>query len=371
MRKLLLLMAVILPIAVSAQQTTQSWSYDGQQRQYIRYVPPSYDGLSPLPVVFVFHGLGDNMGNMYGIGMNLVADTAKFIVIVPQALADPLAGTAWNSQAGINGLFFPNANVDDVGFVMAIIDTLSAQYEIDASRIYATGFSMGGFFTNRLACEHPDVFAAVASVSGTIGGGLNCQPSSPVRIAHFHGTADATVGYDENAFGMSVDEWFEHWQQINGCGNDVVEYALPDVANDNLTVDYKFAAECEEGSEVVHYRVNGAQHVWLGPNNDIFYTTEIWRFFLGVRPSAATGIVTNEPSPMGLWPNPTTDFVRIQLPSHFTQVKVTVTDITGRSTLEESMPVDGNIDLSSLGSGVYTLRAITSEGVFVGQVVKE
>jgi len=371
MRKLLLLMAVILPTTVNAQQTTQSWSYDGQQRQYIRYVPASYDGESPLPVVFVFHGLGDNMNNMYGIGMNLVADTAKFIVIVPQALADPLAGTAWNSQAGINGLFFPNANVDDVGFVMAIIDTLSVQYEIDASRIYATGFSMGGFFTNRLACERPDVFAAVASVAGTIGSGLNCQPSSPVRIAHFHGTADATVGYDENAFGMSVDQWFAHWQQANGCGSDVVEYALPDVANDNLTVDYKFAAGCEEGSEVVHYRVNGAQHVWLGPNNDIFYTTEIWRFFLGVRPSAATGIHTNEPSPMHLWPNPTADEIRIQLPANVTGFRVWVMDISGRTVLDEPLAADGRICLSNLGSGIYTLRASTSAGVFFGRIVKE
>lgn len=362
---------MLLSVNSFAQQSTQSWTYGGLQRQYIRYVPPSYDGDSPLPVVFVFHGLGDNMNNMYGIGMNLVADTAKFIVIVPQALTDPLAGTAWNSQAGINGLFFPNANVDDVGFVMAIIDTLSAQYEIDASRIYATGFSMGGFFTNRLACERPDVFAAVASVAGTIGSGLNCQPSSPVRIAHFHGTADATVGYDENAFGMSVDEWFTHWQQANGCGNDVVEYALPDVANDNLTIDYKFVTGCEEGTEVAHYRVNGAQHVWLGPNNDIFYTTEIWRFFLGVRPSAATGILAGDPTPMRLYPNPTTDDVRIQLPDHFTETHVSVTDISGRTVLERPLAADGSISLSSLGSGLYTLRAITSGSVFVGRVVKE
>lgn len=371
MKNVLLFLSFLMPVLAIAQQTTQSWVFGGQQRQYIRYVPPSYDGEAPLPVVFVFHGLGDNMNNMYGIGMNFVADTAKFIVIVPQALTDPLAGTAWNSLAGINGLFYPNANVDDVGFVMAIIDTLSAQYNVDDSRIYATGFSMGGFFTNRLACEHSDVFAAVASVAGTIGSGVNCNPTSPLRIAHFHGTADATVGYDDNAFGLSVDEWFANWQLANGCDNGVVEYPLPDVANDNLTIDYQYATSCNGGSEVVHYKVNGAQHVWLGPNNDIFYTTEIWRFFLGVRPSAATGIFVNDIAPLFIWPNPTAGEIHLSIPSHISEGLVVVTDITGRKMLETPLPTDGLIGLSEFGAGTYMLRVVNRDGVFVGRIMKE
>lgn len=356
---------------INAQQTTESWMYEGVNREYIQYVPAIYDGSVPVPVVFVFHGLGDSMEGMYTVGMNFVADTANFIVIVPQALTDPLAGTAWNSLAGIAGVYFPNEDVDDVGFVMAMIDSLGASFNVDMSRIYATGFSMGGFFTNRLACERPEVFAAVASVAGTVGGGLDCNPSQPLRIAHFHGTTDQTVGYNDNLFGSSVPEWLDIWQQANGCTGLMSEDPLPNPANDNITIDYLRNSGCEDASEVVLYRANGAGHVWLTPANDIFYTTEIWKFFLGIQPQLATTVFEQEENQMGIYPNPSINELWLEVPDNFVPGVISIYDNMGRLATTQPYQNGRPINILNLSAGFYFIVADGEQGSLKARFIKQ
>ena len=127
----------LFPLLASAQVSTQSFNFGGVNRSYIRYVPSGYDANVPTSVVFALHGLGDNMNNFTGIGMHAVADTHTFIVITPQALVDPLLqSSAWNSGAGAFGVQL-NSNVDDVGFMLAILDSMQANYYIDSTRVFA------------------------------------------------------------------------------------------------------------------------------------------------------------------------------------------------------------------------------------------
>lgn len=366
------LLLLFLSFSTAAQQTTENIAFGGEVREYIQYVPPVYDGSEPVPIVFCFHGLGDSMENFYNIGMNFVADTANFIAVFPQALSDDLFNiTAWNSGAGYLG-FYLNDDVDDVGFVMAMIDTLSAEYNIDPSRIYATGFSMGGFMSNRLACEQTDVFAAVASVAGTVGEGLTCQPAIPIRIAHFHGTTDATVGYEQNNFGMSVPEWFSFWQSANECIGTPQEDPLPDTADDGYTIDYTRNGACEGGAETVLYTVNGLGHEWLTPANDIFYTTEIWRFFLGIQPQLATGIASNEAKPLKVYPNPARDQLTIALPSSGgNDLSAELINMAGK-VFPLQLHRNGNRADCTLGgvpTGSYALRVIDSESVYTARII--
>lgn len=363
-----------LLISIAAQQTTQSWDFDGVERKYIQYVPANYNGSEAVPVVFCFHGLGDTMGNFFGIGMDDVADTANFITIFPQALVDPsTSSTAWNAGAGFFG-FFPNPDIDDVGFVLAMLDSLDSQYNIDLKRIYATGFSMGGFFTNRFGCEHPDVFAAVASVAGTIGSGMVCEPESPLRIAHFHGTNDSTVGYADNIFGLSVPEWQDSWVSSNGCMGETEGGLLSNSANDGYTVDYERYGNCEGNSEVVLYTVNGADHVWLTAANDISYTTEIWRFFMGIQPTlATTGIAEHGYQKASAYPNPASEIVHIELPQnktgHITSAKLV--DMTGKS-IDVILEWSGSkavLDVSNLSAGLYVLQISEEKIAYTARIV--
>ncbi len=380
MKKLFL--SAICAICVSntwSQTTTHTWDFDGATRKYIQHVPSIYDGSEAVPLVIVLHGLGDNMNNMAQVGFHQVADTANFIVVTPEALVDQAftGSTAWNSGAGAFGISL-NGNVDDVGFLSAIMDTMIANFNIDEGQIFATGFSMGGFMTNRLACELNDRVSATASVAGTIGGTLTCTPGQAVRTCHFHGTTDTNVGYGtdgggtmDNTFGNSVTQWINFWASNNGCGDITLEGQFPNTANDGYTVDYIEYAGCEDNSRVVHYKVNGADHVWLGPNNDVFYTTEIWKFFMGQSPTnlIASGIQENTIATIGIYPNPTSDILTIENPNANIR-NVSVFNTVGQFVKEYSAD-SRSVDVSALESGIYQIMVATDKGIFSNSFVKQ
>ncbi len=381
MKKFLLsVFTAMMAFTALAQQTTITWNYDGVNRKYIQYVPSIYSGNEAVPLVIALHGLGDNVANFQGVGFQEVADTANFIVVYPEALVDQLftGSTAWNSGAGLAGISL-NSNVDDIGFISALIDTVSAHYNIDPNRVYATGFSMGGFMSNRLACELNDRIAAIASVAGTIGGTLSCDPGQAVPACHFHGTADAQVGYgtagggaQNNTFGNNVADWIAFWNQNNGCGSVTLEGQFPDLASDNLTVEYVEYAGCTDATRVVHYKVNGAGHTWLfRPNNDIDYTVEIWKFFLGLSPSnlVPASVADNGLRTIGVYPNPATDVLRLENISS-SMSSVAVFDVAGQRVQEWNGQLN-TIDVSGLKPGFYQLLVATEDGVYQNSFVKE
>jgi polyhydroxybutyrate depolymerase len=128
MKKIYLFVLVtLLATGIFAQYSTRSFTFGGVTRQYLLYIPAAYDGSKAVPFVMALHGLGDNMNNFAGINFNSIADTANFIFAIPQALVDTVlsGSTAWNSGAGEFGITL-NPNVDDVGFLNALIDTVSA-----------------------------------------------------------------------------------------------------------------------------------------------------------------------------------------------------------------------------------------------------
>lgn len=374
-----LIFAMCFSVVGFAQQTI-SWDYDGTTRKYREYVPSSYDGSTPVPLVIALHGLGDNIANFSGVGFQLVADTAGFITVYPEALVDALTGsTAWNSGAGLAG-FSLNANVDDVGFINALIDTVSTHYNIDQSRVYATGFSMGGFMSNRLACELNDRIASIASVAGTIGGVLTCNPGTEIPVCHFHGTTDTQVGYGtpegstDNTFGSNVSDWISFWTNNNGCANVVLEGQFPNTYSDGYTIDYIEYGGCTNDNRVVHYKVNGADHTWLPDNQngtDIFYVFEIWKFFLGLSPDnlSGVGITDVEIESVGVYPNPTTGIIQLEnLESKI--LNISVFNSMGQKVLDTS--ANGRaIDVSGLDNGVYQLMVATEKGLYSNSFIKE
>lgn len=357
----------LLPLLSTAQQTTHNVSHGGANRSYIRYVPTVYDPNVQTPVVFALHGLGDNMNNFTGIGMHALANINNFIVITPQALTDPLLqSSAWNSGGGAFGVQL-NANVDDVGFILSILDSLQANFNIDSNRVYSCGFSMGGFMSHRLACESNGKIAAIASVAGTIGTYNNCSPTQAVPVIHFHGTADGTVGYATNSFGMDAEATAEFWANNNGCDvqNGPDTTYLPDVANDGYTIEHFRYNSCDPNGAVELVKVIGADHVWLGPNNDIFYTEEIWKFF-----SRGTILATPDREALldfSLAPNPTQHRTRVSFTLEAPErVRLRLFDLQGRQVKELSLAgASGNneveIELSDLAKGMYSLQ-ISAEG---------
>jgi polyhydroxybutyrate depolymerase len=235
---------------------------DGQQgitRQYKVHVPADYDRNAPTPVVFCFHGLGQNavMFCVDGAGMVEKSDQAGFILVMPNGNQNQ-----WNA-----GTCCANSTaLDEVAFVRAIFQELGTHVNVDLDRVYATGLSNGGFLSYRLACQASDIFTAVAPGAGALtandlGWGNSssdfpeCAPSKPVSVLHMHGTADGIVPYELQARSL------ERIAGLNGCGTATAPAPAPKSSGDTTCVSY---SGCPAGVEVTGCTVQGGGHVWFG-----------------------------------------------------------------------------------------------------------
>jgi len=350
-----------------AQSINDTITWQNSNRAFITYVPSSYSITDTVPLVFALHGLGDIASNFESfMGMNAVADTANFIVVYPQALVDPLTNNQTAFSSGIN--FF--SGVDDVGFVNALIDTLVSQYNIDTTRVYATGFSMGGFMTHRLACQLSDRLTAAASVSGQMAMSIppNCNPVKEIPLMHIHGTADGTVrynGYDSLQM-LSVDSTLAIWQMNNGCTSEpTLVYSLPNNAPDNfITTVYRWI-DCNNNSEILLYKVDSADHQWFyEPASDFNAATEIWKFFMRHPNNGLTTSISNtltNTENLSIYPNPSSDIITI----YSTQdEEIIISDVMGRSVLITISSENMIVDVSEWSNGMYFIQSNGQTKIF-------
>jgi polyhydroxybutyrate depolymerase len=233
----------------------------GYARDSLLHVPPSYDPSTGTMLVLNFHGFSSNAPEQVSLtAMNPVADAKGFLVAYPDGL-----GSGWNGGDCCTEL--QPGTVDDVQFTKDLLALIESQYCIAPDRIYATGFSNGGFLSHRLACAMADTFAAVAPVSGVLGiPPVDCQPSRPIPVLHIHGTADPVVPYDGGPalkllppiVFRSVADTLTFWRGANGClGASSVTYQKGDAT----CVQW---ADCQDGVDVNLCTLSGDGHQWPG-----------------------------------------------------------------------------------------------------------
>ena len=368
-----------LATLVHGQFTMHTIWHQGLVRGYRQYIPSTLPRSAKVPLVIALHGIGDTILQFSGGGLEYYSDTAHFLLVVPQALRDPRSGAAtWNSGATFQGMVL-NGGVDDVGFIKALIDTLSLQRNIDQDRIYICGFSMGGFMAYRLACELSDRVAAIASVAGDLGNGFSCRPSRAIPILDLHGTADSAVGYAANFYGLSTTATLALWSANNGCGRWPDTLHLPDLSNDGYTVDRIVWRNCNHEFGIEHFKVMNAGHVWLSHYNDIDYTKEIWRFFHQYsRTSGFVGIANQPPIvDFAFSPNPVLDRLAINFSlAQSEQIRWRLCDLNGQVLLQglEYGWVGPNVialDLEDLPAGLYALQIQGRRWIKQGRVMVE
>ncbi|HIA37246.1 MAG TPA: T9SS type A sorting domain-containing protein [Flavobacteriales bacterium] len=265
----------------TANAQTYSFVHDSVSRSYIVHLPPSYTPCNTYPLVINMHGYGSAAAQeQFYTEMDAVADTANFIVVYPNGVAN-----SWNSGQ----TWSYNQGIDDVSFISALIDTIAANYSIDTTMVYACGMSNGGYMSYRLACELENKIAAIASVTGVMSDSIynNCQTDRPVPILHMHGTADPTVAYNGTPGNTAVETGIDWWVQNNNCPGTPTITNIPDLSmTDGCTVDKYFYGPCDFASEVVLFKIIGGEHTWPGvsiiigvTNQDIDGSGEIWKFF--------------------------------------------------------------------------------------------
>ena len=272
----------------------RSLDCDGRSRTYLVHAPPSYDASKAAPLVLVLHGGGTNAKTMVRFcSLNETADSGGFLAVYPSGTGRNPNWLTWNAGNCCGDAM--RQDVDDVGFIRALLDDLAGVAEIDLNRVYATGMSNGGMMAYRLASELSDRIAAIASVSGPVATDT-CRPTRPVSILHFHGTADEFTPYaggrgpkslKQTEF-RSVDSSVRCWVEANGCPPRAAESLISE-SGDALTIERRCWSPGEEGSEVVLYTIHGGGHTWpgriplaayLGPAATAISANDlIWEFF--------------------------------------------------------------------------------------------
>lgn len=247
---------ILAASTASAANRVEVFRLEGKLRKATVHLPPRIRGVAP--VLVVLHGGGMTARQTQAtLGIDRPANRYGFVTVYPQGIDNH-----WNDGRGFS-------EVDDVGFLSAVLDRVEARYPVDQARVYFTGPSNGGLMSFRVACELSGRIAGVAPVIASMPKPLTlpsrCLAARPLDVLMIAGTADTFVPYyggAVNVFGeergevIGAPQSFELWRARNACAEGTgEERAHPGF------IEHR--ASCAEGS-VTLLEVPGGGHRWYG-----------------------------------------------------------------------------------------------------------
>lgn len=370
----------IMLLATNMQAQTTSILHDGLTRTYTVRLPGSYNGIQPLPLVIAMHGgFGSGLQLENQSRLSLKGEAEGFIVVYPDGTqGGALNFRTWNA-GWCCGPSVTN-NVDDVGFINALLDEVIAAYAVDTTRIYATGMSNGGFMAYRLACEMPQRIAAIAPVAASMGM-AQCTPSRPIPVLAIHSYLDSSVPYQGGVgdgvsghYNSPLDSVLNAWATHSDCV----------IRNDTMTNDALYTHvrwhECVCDHEMELYITQDGGHSWAGggqgsaigdpPSTAVSANDLIWAFFqrYSLACPLSTGLAQPVPSPPMLHADPARGTLQLTGPSAHV---LTLHDLSGRRVLDPvRIRADLTVDVSYLPVGVYLWTLRTQNGrVHTGRIL--
>ena len=345
---------------------SQTIEFDGNTREYELYIPSSYSENSLSPLMFNFHGGNGTSQSQIAISdMRDLADNNNFILVYPQAIADP------TDDGSLNWIFKGESEHDDTYFIDALISELSGQYQIDLERVYACGYSLGGEFVYELLCRLNNKIASGVAVARTMGQYQyeNCNPDHPTAIMTILGTEDYESNYNGVVYNgvtyyISAEETHQYWATFNNTDDNPVEIELPDYdSNDGSTVTKRVWENGDSCVSVIEFRVNGGEHDWPGSfgNMDINSDDEIWDFVSkysinGLIEDCSLSVTNNELySDFSYYPNPIDSYLNIN--NQLKNESIIIFDLNSKSIFESELVIGNNtLDISGLQSGIYSVK---------------
>ena len=290
-----------LDMDYGAGDATGSMLFGGLERTYRVHVPPSHDKTKPAPLVLALHGGGGTGAHMERLtlgGFNVLSDQEGFIVAYPDGIE-----RHWNDGRKQARDRAHGENIDDVGFLSALIDRLIQELNVDAKRIYVTGMSNGAMMSFRLACERSGKIAAIAPVAGAMPDDLaaHCAPLQPISVLVISNTQDPMVPWTggdvrflwiERGKAYSTASTVAYWVRHDQCSPSPVVAWEPDAdPQDGTRVRREVYGGGKDETEVILYAIEGGGHTWPGgyqylpegvigkTSRDIDANQVIWDFF--------------------------------------------------------------------------------------------
>jgi len=240
-----------------------SMPYAGITREYHVFVPSKVPS-GPRPLLIGVHGYTSD-ANYFETTSKLDNTAGKngIFVVYPQGLNDSWnAGTCCGQSSA--------DNVDDVGFIAAVIHDFAAWRQIDRNRIAMVGGSNGGMMSYRFACERSDLVNVIAVMAGTFVAPA-CSLTRPVSLIHVHGLADTLVPFagtntspiDASGF-TNVKGEMAGFAAMDGCG------AFTSTPYNGSTIATAYdAQDCPAGSAVELVTSAPLGHYWATGSTDL------------------------------------------------------------------------------------------------------
>ena len=261
----LILLTLLVPASLQAagptEDMTGTLTHDTLERTYRLHLPADVeDSSAAVPLVVALHGRSSSGLTMALLTkLNEAADEAGVAVVYPDAHA-----YNWGEDTTVE----EENQVDDVGFITALIDELAAKHNLDPERVYLTGYHNGGLMAYRLACEVPDRFASVAVVGPMLWGyqvdACPTEASAPVNLLIMHGTddplywdetRDLDIVFNERDYTvLGVQDTLNFWIERNACD--------PKSATSVNGVMNARAYTCADDTQVALYSVLNGRENW-------------------------------------------------------------------------------------------------------------
>lgn len=249
---------------------------DLQGRAYDLAIPAELDASKPAPLLVMLHGYSPSKTAPQDMDasmqMSPAANKRGILVAFPRGTYDPMLNRyEWNATDACCGFNTPDAN--DIGYVAAMIDEITAKYKIDEKRIFLVGHSNGGFMAHRLACDQADKIAAIVSLAGaTFKNPNKCAASAPISVLQVHGDADDTIAYEggpplgvpQLPIAPGAVETAATWAVKNRCGTTPDEGATAiDLVTDldGAETTKSVFSGCEAGVATELWTIHGGSHV--------------------------------------------------------------------------------------------------------------
>jgi poly(3-hydroxybutyrate) depolymerase len=377
MKTLLIVLCIMsAKIAMAQTRINATIEADSVLREFIVSLPSGGAPSGGFPVVFMLHGTTDSGEVFYNTsGWKEKGEEEKFITVFPSSLrycvdegSGPYVTTKWHSGE-VDAIACPGQHLkDDVKFFRMMVDTIKKTFSVDASRIYATGFSSGGMMVSKLLIEMNDVFAALNIHAG----GLNDNDSGFVEhkrpvVYSIGADDDQSLNYGFPSFPFNDSTLAIHQQLIRkylGVLDLGEEFTKDSTA---LVLRYRFNTLAATAAWEFNYLLfKGLEHKYPNPiSYPIHMADLLWAFFeqysLPLSVSRATEIGT-----IHLRPNPATTHLIAD-----NDATITLVAATGAEVFTTSARQGERIALPKLAAGIYLAKIATTEGLRVAKVIIE